>query len=328
MNILIGIAAISFLIVTHEFGHLIAGKLVGAKTKAFSLGFGPRLAGVDSVKTETGRIFRLSWIFNGAGFWLLSLRPFSLEYKEWSDNSERMTAEEFKEIVPSFGTDWRICAIPLGGYVEFWSKDQVNFKGALENISFLRRQLINISGPLVNIFTGVALLSLLLYGYSDRIDLNAPCADDPTQTCQVDTSDPVAAVKYSSVRTAAAPMAVISEIPFIWERIQENFRKDIGNEPIGIAGAATGMGEAAQADMVNFLLIMWSFALLIGYGNLLPFPPLDGSRIWKDLVDLLPQGTLQTSLNNVWIFMAIILLLAELTFFSVTTIHDLWLWMN
>ena len=58
MKWLYGILCLFFLILFHEFGHLLASKLFGVKVEAFSIGFGPVLFH----KTIRGTDYRLSWI--------------------------------------------------------------------------------------------------------------------------------------------------------------------------------------------------------------------------------------------------------------------------
>jgi len=43
IKILLGFASLSFIIITHEFGHFAFCKLFNVRTPVFSIGFGPRL---------------------------------------------------------------------------------------------------------------------------------------------------------------------------------------------------------------------------------------------------------------------------------------------
>jgi membrane-associated protease RseP (regulator of RpoE activity) len=56
MNYAIVFALISFLILIHEFGHLIAAKLSNIPIERFSIGFGPKLWAFSKGQTE----YRLS----------------------------------------------------------------------------------------------------------------------------------------------------------------------------------------------------------------------------------------------------------------------------
>lgn len=75
------ILTIAILITVHEFGHFIAAKLSGMRVDAFAIGFGFRLFGWNKLK--------------GFSFGLLP-----------------------KEIDLEGNTDYRLCLLPLGGYVK------------------------------------------------------------------------------------------------------------------------------------------------------------------------------------------------------------------
>ena len=68
MNYLIVFALISFLILIHELGHLIAAKLLNIPIERFSIGFGPTLWAIGKGKTE----YRLS-AFPIGGYVLLKI---------------------------------------------------------------------------------------------------------------------------------------------------------------------------------------------------------------------------------------------------------------
>jgi len=63
LNILIGLVGLGLVVFVHEFGHLVAAKLVGIDVEAFSLGWGKKLAGV----TWRGTEYRIS-VFPVGGY--------------------------------------------------------------------------------------------------------------------------------------------------------------------------------------------------------------------------------------------------------------------
>ncbi|HEY9054788.1 MAG TPA: site-2 protease family protein [Rectinemataceae bacterium] len=52
MSIILGLLGLSLVVVVHEFGHFLAARAVGVDVEAFSIGWGPRLAGFVSRGTE------------------------------------------------------------------------------------------------------------------------------------------------------------------------------------------------------------------------------------------------------------------------------------
>ncbi len=52
VSILLGLLGLSLVVVVHEFGHFLAARAVGVEVEAFSIGWGPRLAGFSRRGTE------------------------------------------------------------------------------------------------------------------------------------------------------------------------------------------------------------------------------------------------------------------------------------
>lgn len=99
----VGLAVLSFLVLVHEGGHFLLARRNKVAVKAFSIGFGPRLFGI-----ERG------------------------------------------------GTDYRVCAVPLGGYVQMAGEEPDDVEGAkdpnaFDNASLGARAAIVVAGPVVNI---------------------------------------------------------------------------------------------------------------------------------------------------------------------------------
>jgi regulator of sigma E protease len=103
----VGLCVLSFLVLVHELGHFLVARRVGVRVDAFSIGFGPRLVGLQVGETE-----------------------------------------------------YRICAVPFGGYVAMRGEQPGDAPGAaearsFESVSVGRRALIAAAGPLVNILFAI-----------------------------------------------------------------------------------------------------------------------------------------------------------------------------
>ena len=64
--VLIAVLCLMAMVVIHEFGHYIAGKILGFKINEFAIGFGPRILKITNKKN--GEIFSIR-PFPLGGFW-------------------------------------------------------------------------------------------------------------------------------------------------------------------------------------------------------------------------------------------------------------------
>src|ERR1035438_905014 len=122
VSIVAFIVLVGVMVVVHEFGHFAVAKLCGVRVEAFSVGFGPRLFGV-----------------------------------QYGD------------------TDYKVCLLPLGGYVKMTGEtpepitggddeaaaDLANDPGAFTSHPRWQRMLIGVAGPVANFL----LAFVLMLGY-------------------------------------------------------------------------------------------------------------------------------------------------------------------
>ena len=59
LYILLAIVILLFMIMIHETGHYLAGKILKFKIEEYSIGFGPK---IFSKKLKSGEVFSLRWI--------------------------------------------------------------------------------------------------------------------------------------------------------------------------------------------------------------------------------------------------------------------------
>lgn len=119
----VGLAVLSFLVLIHEAGHFLLARREGVKVHAFSIGFGPRLIGIQVGETE-----------------------------------------------------YKICAIPFGGYVAMAGESPDDTEGAkdpraFDSVSIGARARIVAAGPFVNIvFAFVAVWIASMVGVREPVD--------------------------------------------------------------------------------------------------------------------------------------------------------------
>ncbi|MGH9862198.1 MAG: RIP metalloprotease RseP [Candidatus Acidiferrales bacterium] len=95
--ILVGLMALGLMVLVHEWGHFIVAKLLGVRVEIFSIGFGPRLFGVQ----------------RGATDYRLSLLPLGGYVKMAGDNPHGERAGAPDEFLSK--TRWRRALIVLAG---------------------------------------------------------------------------------------------------------------------------------------------------------------------------------------------------------------------
>lgn len=138
----VAIVLLGLMVLVHEGGHFIIARLVGVRVEVFSIGFGPRLAGVK----------------RGA-------------------------------------TDYRISAVPLGGYVKMagdqpGGEDSTGAPDEFFAKPRWQRTLIVLGGPLVNLLTAVTVLAGVYAVHYERPAI----FDEPPVVASVLPNSPAAAV--------------------------------------------------------------------------------------------------------------------------------------
>ncbi|MGH9788738.1 MAG: RIP metalloprotease RseP [Candidatus Acidiferrales bacterium] len=137
----VAIVMLGLMVLVHEAGHFVIARLVGVRVEVFSIGFGPRLAGVK----------------RGA-------------------------------------TDYRVSAVPLGGYVKMagdqpGGEDSTGSPDEFFAKPRWQRTLIVLGGPTVNILTAIAVLAGVYAVHYERPAI----LDEPPVVASVLPDSPAAA---------------------------------------------------------------------------------------------------------------------------------------
>lgn len=85
LSIIMGISGLSFVIIIHELGHLLAAKFYGVSAPFFSIGFGPKIAGIQLGNT----FYQLSLLPLGG---YVSLNSFQLDMEPFTTQAIIMLA--------------------------------------------------------------------------------------------------------------------------------------------------------------------------------------------------------------------------------------------
>ncbi len=160
LTLLIFIAVLAILVLSHEFGHFVFARLFGMKVEEFGFGFPPRLLGIRR-KTVTpphghppAGVESLSPPSQGGTQGVLA--------KRWQIvwGNKNVKALEKEESLPG-GTVYSFNWLPLGGFVKIKGEDG----GTSDQDSFAakawwKKSVVLVAGVGMNILVGVVLISL------------------------------------------------------------------------------------------------------------------------------------------------------------------------
>jgi len=142
------LVVLGVVVIVHEFGHFLAARALGVTVEAFSVGFGPEIAGF---RDRRGTRWRLAWIPLG-GY---------VKFKGDENVSSLPSAEELDKLTPN--------------------ERQGNFHSS----ALWRRSLIVVAGPVSNfllslvIFTGMVLATGIIYQQAEIL-----CVEPGTPAAQ------------------------------------------------------------------------------------------------------------------------------------------------
>lgn len=293
MRIILSLAILLFIVMIHEWGHFIAGRISGVRVYEFAIGFGPKI---------------FSWFKNGTRF---SIRILPLGGFCSFDPDETKSSEEEKKLYEDFddskytylpnATFGKKMFIILNGIIMNFILAFVIFsfifvfygtqtmyvdetiKGSVaESLGIVRDdKIISINGRDVN--------SILEFT-KDKDFLNENgfkltiLRDNKEQKIEVPSlkNDGSFGVKFQLRRSIGS--AISSSVSMIWDMLKQIFNVlkrifvKVDNSMMGIVGF---MGFMNKQEGINFLMILTllgGLSVSVGAFNLLPIIPLDGGQ--------------------------------------------------
>jgi regulator of sigma E protease len=338
------------LIFLHELGHYVAGRACGVKVDAFSIGFGPELAGWTS---RTGTRWKLSaFPIGGYVKFAGDMNPASVPDAAWLELPPEERARTF-QAQPL----WRRAVVVAAGPI-------ANFLVAMLVIAFLATQVGLPAAPAVigtiqpgsaAAAAGLQLGDRVIHAGPDRIDSFAdlvgavqPHPDSALPLTVARGRDIIGMtvhLGHQSARTAAGKSVTIGKLGISPAPAGPLTALAIGAtgtvESIGaIAGAfgqlitgqtpldqlggpvkiATVSGAEIEAGLLPFLSLVALVSINLGFINLLPVPVLDGGHLMfyaMEAVRRRPLGPRATEMAFGGGLVAILALVL------VVTVHDL-----
>ena len=206
-------------------------------------------------------------------------------------------------------TEYRLSAIPFGGYVKMAGTSLVRGQSTpngFDSKAPWKRSLIMLAGPAMNVLFALALAIVGLW-----VGIEIPAPGHP-ETTAIYRPEPLAAIPLG-IRAIAASTGVVFSM--LGGLLTGNLSPSHLIGPIGLAQMA---GESAQLGWRAILAAMAFISLNLGICNLLPIPILDGGHVLMLLIEGITRRTLSIRVRKVLLgagAFAMLLLLAT-TFYN------------
>lgn len=338
--IVIALIALSVLVTVHEFGHFLAAKLMGVWPEEFGIGLPPRVWGK--------KIGETIWSVNA-----LPLGGFVRLHGEVGTDVQKHpdrafmnkskparafiavagVAVNFLFAVFCFSLIFFITGIPKGVVVERIESDSA---ASLTEIT-TGDQIIALGGvelidtsefsPTIQKFKGqTTTVTVKKAGTSDTVDYQVSIPNEvpedkglfgvgysPRETFYGNViTRPLVALKYGSELTWEYTVLIVGEFKKLFTQIGQ------GQVPKGLAGPVGVVGVTAEAvtqGLLSTLGLTGLISINLALVNLIPFPPLDGSRIMFLFIEAivgkkrLPYWESRIHATGMYILLALMVLL-------------------
>jgi len=219
-------------------------------------------------------------------------------------------------------TEWTVKLFLMGGSVVMHAEQDGDDHDpqALPSKTLVQRLGISLAGPAINVVTAVLAMTLaLMLGLSPVSKLGQMQQTTQTQTSVVD------ALHASVEKTASFPAELFSRLVNGFDRWSSTIKGSFGNRYIGFPAVGIMVVGDKGPSLLLFLFFFWMLSLLAAVINLLPLPPLDGSRIWSELVQqFVTKPILRIILDRMWKTSFLLVLGIELLLFLIMITNDLY----
>lgn len=325
LTVILALLVFELLIFIHEFGHYITARIFKVTITEFSLGFGPELISYESKKT--GIKYKLS-MFPLGGF--VAMAGEDEESDDPNAFNKKPAWQRF--IITAAGATVNIvagflamiivvCFSPIGGTVyagpvpdqDIAAYDYIDSTYRSEDYGFkIGDEIISINGKKVKIEDELS-YQISRYGHEpvdvvilrdgERItleDVRFPTATSQGQifgmrdfyVYRVDKN--FFNVFSLSVRKAALVMRMCWES--IIDLITGRYTFEAVSGPVGISVA---ISDAASVGFVYFLEMVVLISMNLGFMNLIPFPALDGGRLFCILIEMITRKKIPAKIEGI-----------------------------
>lgn len=300
MTIIIALLLFGVIVLIHEFGHFILAKKNGVTVHEFAVGMGPKLLGVE----KNGTLYSLRLLPIG-GFCAMegededSDKPGSFGRKSILQRASIIFAGPFFNLVLAV-----IFLIPVFIYIgsPTTTIDQVIDNSPAQAANLQKGDTIKeINGQEItswNEFTEVITTSegkelnvvVDRDNKSVKLSITPEIGEDGTYkvgvTC-LRNKNVINAIKESFVTTG---QMIVQMVTFLKQMITGTVPGGFSNSVAGPVGVISIVSDAAKTGFINLLYLGSIISLNLGIINLVPFPALDGGRLFLLLIEALRGG--------------------------------------
>ena len=300
MTIIIDLLLFGVIVLIHEFGHFILAKKNGVTVHEFAVGMGPKLFGVE----KNGTLYSLRLLPIG-GFCAMegededSDKPGSFGRKSILQRASIIFAGPFFNLVLAV-----IFLIPVFIYIgsPTTTIDQVIDNSPAQAANLQKGDTIKeINGQEItswNEFTEVITTSegkelnvvVDRDNKSVKLSITPEIGEDGTYkvgvTC-LRNKNVINAIKESFVTTG---QMIVQMVTFLKQMITGTVPGGFSNSVAGPVGVISIVSDAAKTGFINLLYLGSIISLNLGIINLVPFPALDGGRLFLLLIEALRGG--------------------------------------
>ncbi len=303
LGIIIAIFSFLLLVVSHEFGHMIVGKICGVRVDEFSVGMGPLI--FKKQKKETQYSLRAIPI---GGYC-----KFGEDEEESDDPRSFINAVWWKRAFIIFAgafMNFLVCLIILvsvftyiGSYSPKLSAVNNGSPAALAGIE-AGDTILAINDEYSNDWATIVDSINKAKGDKLKITFHDASSTDKTSESSVYVSPEydeasgrnLIGIQCSIVHSVKASFK--QTISVCKEFVVETFKflgrlftgKAQGDEVMGVVGIVNTVSEELQYGFVNVIYLMGIISLNLAVINLLPFPALDGGRLLLIFIELITHN--------------------------------------
>ena len=299
MTIIVALLVFSIIVFIHELGHFTFAKMNGVKVHEFSIGMGPKIYSIKKDTEYSIRLLPLGGFVSMEGEDEESSDPRSFGAKSILQRASIIFAGPFFNIIFTI-----ILFIPIFIFI---GSQTTTLGGVTENGPAYSAgvkvgdTIEAIDGKKVNSWQDViqslnesdgsdVKLSIDRNGQNKEISVTPKKGEDGRYVIGIETK--VERNILTSIKNAFTTTydMTVQMITFVGQLFTGTVPGGVGNSVSGPLGVISIFSEAAKMGIVNIMYIAAVLSLNLGIINLVPFPALDGGRLFMLAIEAIRGG--------------------------------------
>lgn len=299
MTIIVALLVFSIIVFIHELGHFTFAKMNGVKVHEFSIGMGPKIYSIKKDTEYSIRLLPLGGFVSMEGEDEESSDPRSFGAKSILQRASIIFAGPFFNIIFTI-----ILFIPIFIFI---GSQTTTLGGVTENGPAYSAgvkvgdTIEAIDGKKVNSWQDViqslnesdgsdVKLSIDRNGQNKEISVTPQKGEDGRYVIGIETK--VERNILTSIKNAFTTTydMTVQMITFVGQLFTGTVPGGVGNSVSGPLGVISIVSEAAKMGIVNIMYIAAVLSLNLGIINLVPFPALDGGRLFMLAIEAIRGG--------------------------------------